>query len=102
MRDGMAIIKSYTNETEARVDLAHLEAMGITAVLEADNCGSMRPHMDLTSGVHLLVAGLECEKATALLKEAVEQPAGEDWICGSCGEKSEAGFSACWKCGAEK
>lgn len=27
---------------------------------------------------------------------------GETWICPACGEKSEAQFSACWKCGAER
>lgn len=102
MRDGMAIVKSFTNETEAQVALAHLEAVGITALIEADNCGGMRPHMDLTCGVHLLVKGLECEKAAALLKNAVEQTATEPWTCASCGENIEAGFDACWKCGNQK
>jgi len=102
MRDGMAIVKSFTNETEAQVALAHLQAMGITAVLEADNCGGMRPHMDLTRGVHILVAGLECEKAAAVLEEASASGESEGWICSSCGENIEAGFDTCWKCGKEK
>lgn len=102
MRDGMSIVKSYTNETEAQIALAHLKAEGITAVLEADNCGGMRPHMDLTCGVHLLVAGLECDKAAALLQDSVPQPLAEGWTCPSCGESIEPGFDACWKCGKEK
>ncbi len=102
MRDGMAIVKSYINETEAQVALAHLEVMGITAVIEVDNCGSMRPHMDITCGVHLLVKGLQCEKAAAILQDSVKQPAGEPWICASCDENIEAGFDTCWKCGTEK
>jgi hypothetical protein len=102
MRDGMAIVKSFTNETEAQVALAHLQAMGITAVIEADNCGGMRPHMDLTCGVHLLVTGLECEKAAAILQDSDTQPGPEAWTCESCGENIEAGYDTCWKCGKEK
>ncbi len=102
MRDGMSIVKSYTNETEAQIALAHLQAEGITAVIEADNCGGMRPHMDLTCGVHLLVTGLDCEKAAALLQDAKADPITEAWTCSSCNEKIEAGFDTCWQCGAEK
>ncbi|MCP4293225.1 MAG: hypothetical protein GY780_15480 [bacterium] len=99
MRDGMSIIKSYTNETEAQIALEYLKALDITAVIEADNCGGMRPHMDLTCGVHLLVAGLDCEKAAAVLKESPEQSDAQPWTCAGCGENIEAGFDACWKCG---
>ncbi len=102
MRDGMAIVKSFTNETEAQIALAHLKAMDITAILEADNCGGMRPHMDLTCGVHLLVSGVDCEKAAALLQESAAQPEAEAWTCSACGEDIEAGFDTCWKCGKEK
>lgn len=102
MRDGMSIIKSFTNETEAQVALARLQAMDITAVIEADNCGGMRPHMDLTCGVHLLVAGLDCEKAAAILVNSANEPITEAWTCSSCSENIEAGFDTCWKCGKEK
>ena len=102
MRDGMSVVKSFTNETEAQVALAHLKAMNINAMIEADNCGGMRPHMDLTCGVHLLVAGLDCEKAAALLKDSGEENPAEPWTCVSCGEEIEGGFDACWKCGKEK
>ncbi len=102
MRDGMTIIKSFTNETEAQVALAHLEAMGIKAFIEADNCGGMRPHLDLTSGVHLLVNGLDGEKAAAVLQERSESSSFYKWICGACGETSDEGYDACWKCGAAK
>jgi hypothetical protein len=27
------------------------------------------------------------------------EPTGEPWLCG-CGERSEAQFTQCWKCGA--
>ena len=26
------------------------------------------------------------------------EPAGESWLCGSCGETVEAQFTACWSC----
>ena len=30
------------------------------------------------------------------------KPAGGEWVCPNCGEKSEAQFDSCWKCGAAK
>jgi len=102
MRDGMIIVKSFTNETEARVALAYLEAMHITAFIEADNCGGMRPHLDLTSGVHLLVKEADCVNAAEILKESENPVIGEAWICSSCNESIEAGFDTCWQCGKEK
>jgi len=40
------------------------------------------------------------EQALALLNNSAEKIVTEPWTCGSCGEEIEAGFDACWKCGA--
>ena len=100
MRDGMTKIKTFTNETEARMELNRLKAVGIVGVIEVDNCGGMRPHLDLTSGVHLLVADEEQEQALAVLSDSTEDIVIPAWVCDSCGENIEAGFDTCWKCGA--
>ncbi|MCB1183628.1 hypothetical protein KDM41_09340 [bacterium] len=99
MRDGMTVIRTYLNMAEAELGRAQLEAMEIPALLVADNCGGMRPHMDLSGGVHLLVPDHEATAARALLEEAADGPATPAWTCPGCGEEIEAGFAACWQCG---
>lgn len=102
MRDGMTIVKTYTNETEAQLVLNQLKTIGVEGLIEADNCGGMRPHLDLTRGVNILVADQDLEQARAFLKEGSEKLVTYPWTCSSCGEEIEAGFDACWKCGAAK
>ena len=102
MRDGMFIIKTFSNETEAQFTLNHLLALEVNALIEKDNCGGMRPHMDISMGVDLLVANEDRDKALAVLEAPVTDLAAEPWTCGACGESIEAGFDACWKCGQDK
>jgi len=96
----MTIVQSFINHAEAELALGHLTAMGIVGLIEVDNCGGMRPHMDLTGGVHLLVVDEDREQALVLLNQSAEKIVSKPWTCGSCGEEIEAGFDACWKCGA--
>ena len=65
-------------------------------------CGGMRPHMDLTSGVHLLVADQDRDQSLALLCDSVEKIVSSPWACPACGEEIKAGFDTYWKCGAAK
>ncbi len=102
MRDGMSIIKTYTSETEAQFALNHLLAMDIKAMIQKDNCGGMRPHMDISIGVDILVADEQREQALAVLEAPQSDSVTEPWNCSACGEDIEAGFDACWKCGNEK
>ncbi|MGY8523921.1 putative signal transducing protein [Paracidovorax citrulli] len=42
----------------------------------------------------------ECEeRAWAVLHAAANPPAGPSWTCAGCGERHEAQFGACWRCG---
>lgn len=102
MRDGMFIIKTFSNETEAQFTLNHLLALDVNALIEKDNCGGMRPDLAVTMGVDLLVANEDREKALAVLETPVTDLAAEPWNCSGCGEKSEAGSDACWNCGLDK
>jgi len=102
MVDGMTRLRTYISQLDGEIALGRLEALGVTAVLQSDNCGGMRPHLDLQAGVHLLVADEDIDKAREILTESGDQPAGPDWTCTGCGEQSEDGFDACWKCGHER
>ena len=91
MRDGMVIVESFINMAEAELAQAQLQAMGLMAEISADNCGGMRPHMDLTGGVHLLVEESRATEAADLLKGRAEAATGLPWDCPGCGERIEAG-----------
>lgn len=98
MWDGMELVRTYINEPEAQADLARLEAAGITGLLATDNCGGMRPHLDLQAGVRLLVATADVDGARDLL--GTGGLAGDtSWTCTACNETGEPGYDACWKCG---
>lgn len=99
MRDDLTVVRTYVNETEAQAGRAHLQSLGIEALVEADNCGGMRPHMDLTLGVRLLVTHADEAAAREVLDSLAAPLVAEPWTCPACGEDSEAGFDTCWNCG---
>ena len=99
MRDGMTRLATYTSDLDAEIAKGRLEALGVTVALEKDNVGGMHPHRDLQAGVKLYVPDAETDKARDILAEHGTESPGDDWICGSCGEESEGGYDACWKCG---
>ena len=76
--------------------------LGVTAVVEKDNCGGMRPHLDLQQGVRLLVADADLEKARGILTEVDATAAGPAWTCAGCQEEIEGGFDACWQCDQQR
>ena len=62
-------IKNYNNRTEAEIVKSLLEASGIEAVVSADDCGGMRPHLLLgTNGTRLLVKEEDAQKALEILE----------------------------------
>lgn len=101
MRDGLTLLETYLSDLEAQVARNRLSALGVAAVVAKDNCGGMRPHLDL-QGVQLFVADGDLEKARAILASdanAAQEPA---WTCPKCGEEIEGNFDACWQCGYER
>ena len=102
MRDGMTRLETYTNEIEAEIAKGRLEALGVGVVLQKDNCGGMRPHLDLQAGVKLYVADQELEKAREILTSTVVATTTGVWICSGCSEEIDGSFDACWKCGRDR
>ena len=98
MSDDGVTVGTYPSELEAEIDRSRLRSAGVEAVLIKDDCGGMRPHLAYTIGVKLRIAAADESKARGILGES-ESLATEAWSC-ECGEAIEAGFDACWKCGA--
>lgn len=102
MRDGWIVVQTFINEVEAQEARAQLEARGLEALIESDNCGGMRPHFDYSVGVKVLVREQQLEQAQELLRAAfVPVPEGT-WVCAGCGESVENQFGTCWQCGRDR
>ena len=67
MREGMTRLETFTKEIDAEIAKGRLETLGVTVVLESDNCGDMHPHFDMQAGVKLYVPDEELEKARDIL-----------------------------------
>jgi hypothetical protein len=99
MRQGMTRVETYLSELDAGIALGRLESLGVTAVLEKDNCGGMGPNLDLQRGVRLLVIDEDLEKSRGILATDIELEKPPAWTCPNCSEDIESGFDACWHCG---
>ena len=42
----------------------------------------------------------QAASATKRIKEILEQPERDDWVCNHCQESNPATFDLCWQCGA--
>jgi len=102
MLDGMTRVKTYTSEIEAEIAKGRLETLGVTVVLESDNCGDMHPHLDLQAGVKLFVPDEELDKARDILSTVAVATTTGTWVCAGCSEEIDGSYDACWKCGRDR
>lgn len=83
-----------------------LESAGIACFMRNEAPAGLSPEIPLSESTpelwiqddHHLNEALEIKRAW----HASAPVTGRDWICATCGEKSEAQFTSCWKCGASK
>ncbi len=95
----MKMIFAALDEGEAALLLSLLEADDIPAQVwtPRSEVGQANPQIWLHNES-------DVERGAEIIREYVrglgKPPAdGELWQCGGCGEKHEASFSECWKCG---
>lgn len=67
MSDRMVVIRSYSNEFEAQIARAELEAADIPVHLLSDGVGGVHPHLQFARGIRLAVPASEAEAALELL-----------------------------------
>jgi len=73
----LVTIKSFFDRMEAELARSFLEANGIPAIVTADDCGGMRPYMQLGSGgARLLVLREDAHDGLELLRTGFPIPAG--------------------------
>ncbi|HEX6037168.1 putative signal transducing protein [Longimicrobium sp.] len=72
MSDDIVVLRTYTNELEAQLDAAVLEAHGVPARVSGDTAGGAYPGMALIMPTRLLVRAEDA----ALAAEILDAPAG--------------------------
>ena len=66
------VVRTYLNGIEAEMAHSALEAAGITAIIQSDDCGGLRPSLWMT-GIALLVPAEDVGRAA----EVLDMPAAE-------------------------
>lgn len=74
MRDALMVVGTFLNHVEADLAKSALEAAGIDAMIQSDDCGGVRPHLWM-SGVQLLVRDEDAQRAMEILST---EPAPDD------------------------
>ena len=66
--DDLVVAQTYSYRAEAELARSALEANGIEAMVEADDCGGQRPLLGANLGVRLLVRRADERKAKSFLE----------------------------------
>lgn len=69
----LTVIRTYINNFEAQLAKSALEAAGIESAIRSDDCGGMRPHMQM-AGVELVVRTENAIEANAILEADQDAP----------------------------
>jgi hypothetical protein len=67
--DNQVVLTSFVYEMDALVVVLELQAAGIDAVIQKDDCGGMRPWITNERGIEVLVPAAELEQARLVLSE---------------------------------
>lgn len=80
-----------------------LDHEGIPAFVEGTNANSAFYVGNALTGVKLLVASEDEEKAANVLRQyRSTNPETKGWYCGACQEHNEPSFDLCWSCGQNR
>ena len=66
--DKTITLKIYGSVNEAEKAKEKLDLLGIACFISTDDCGGMRPYLQLTNGVRLIVLESDAEAAIKLLE----------------------------------
>ena len=65
--DETVVLRTFANETVARLAVLRLESQGIDALMQKDDCGGVYPPLQMTRGVRLRVKPEDLDVAKAIL-----------------------------------
>ena len=67
--DDLVVVGTFLNMIDAELAKSALESADIDALIQADDAGGMRPHLQV-HGVRLLVRAEDADRATDLLENS--------------------------------
>jgi hypothetical protein len=73
--DDIVVLRVFPSHIEADLARSVLEAAGVESALRTDDLGGLRPHMDLTRGVALMVRSEDRARAAEVLDTDVRRHA---------------------------
>lgn len=66
--DGLYVVRTFSNDLDARLAEAVLEANGIESIVVGDNAAGMMPYLNALHPIRLLVKEDDVESAVSLLE----------------------------------
>lgn len=57
------VMKIFNNEMDAQIAVEHLRSHNIDSFISKDDSGSMRPHLQLTLGVRVMIRESDLKRA---------------------------------------
>lgn len=78
MTDKLFVIRTFSNDAEARLAESVLEANGIEASLIGDNAAGMLPYLNAMHPIRLVVKESDIDTALALLDSPVAEDQSSD------------------------
>ena len=103
----MKCLYETADRTRAQLLRSALEAEGVAAIVQGEHLTPLQGETPAGASAQYRVCIVDDEqspKAERLTKEwlATQTTTRTDpWICTSCGERHEAQFRSCWRCGED-
>jgi hypothetical protein len=63
----LVTLQTFSNLLEAEIAVGHLKSQNIEAIVKKDDSGGMRPHLQMTQGVDLIVRKKDLNRARKIL-----------------------------------
>lgn len=70
--DPLIPVRTFISISEAEIAQGALTAFGIESTLSHDDCGGLRPHLNLAGGIRLMVRPADAKAAEETLMSAGE------------------------------
>lgn len=103
----MKCVHQTSDRTRAQLLRGALESEGIAAIVQGEHLTAI--HGEIPTGASAeyrvcIVDDDQLPRADRLAKQWLAEGApvtAAPWVCAVCGERHEAQFESCWKCGAD-
>jgi len=103
----MKCVHQTSDRTRAQLLRSALESEGIAAIVQGEHLTAI--HGEIPAGASAdyrvcIVDDDQLPRAALFAKQWLgegAQAGAAPWVCGGCGERHEAHFESCWKCGSD-